>query len=765
MTRIRRRHFLAVCLLLAIFSSLAPARSCGPFRSEVKFTYSLHPDFPLGIYAAGNLGIVNEAYARSYLVVAYRYLNGKPLSVPEQKSVLNLWHFRLGQNDDELERSATEWEHEQQSIMGEDAQKSDTLTEYAGGATYYDYQNCPADAFRFASRNLRVLSTKYGGTSKEVKDWTRAQNEVFCNCSQGYHDKEVIPSELPKTAAPDLRKYRAYQIASADFYAGNYDSAIEKFNAIGKDLNSPFKDLAPYLAVRATIRKATLGKEPSTKPLQQAAIRLVQIMKTTRSAMVKSASELTSTYLKLRLNPRTLLVELGTSISAVQGENIGQQIYYYTSAFDTVTGEAEYYDTTGTAEDQIKEFKKISPPLRTVDLTDWISTMRGSGKDTVEQAYKRWSVTRKPHWLVAALTHIESNDPRTGALLLESQKIQKSSPAYLSVSYSVARILIAKGKVVEARALLDSIMKLTDLSPSTRNEFVGLRLQVCKDFAEVAKFALQSPAGVTSEWKDVPDDLSKVINAGQYPTLRAVYAPMAVEFFNNEVPLKLLRTLSDDARLPSALKADVLQAVWVRAILLNNALVASSVAPALIKAAPATRIGVDAWLRSKSPPLRRFTAVYTLLKNPGMRPSITDGYGRVQPIDKIDDYQDNFWPAGTYEDKYEDYLENEKKQRAESPGEDLSGCLTSAEKEEGIKENRTLERIGAAPDYLCLAVLAAARDLPNDPRIAEALHLAVKSTRFGLKTDKTSELSKECYQVLHRKYARSGWAEKTKFWY
>ncbi|MEZ5361288.1 MAG: hypothetical protein R2748_02825 [Bryobacterales bacterium] len=44
------------------------------------FTFEQHPDLPLRDYAAGRLGLLAPTYARSYLYVAYRWMDGAPMS-------------------------------------------------------------------------------------------------------------------------------------------------------------------------------------------------------------------------------------------------------------------------------------------------------------------------------------------------------------------------------------------------------------------------------------------------------------------------------------------------------------------------------------------------------------------------------------------------------------------------------------------------------------------------------------------------------------
>jgi hypothetical protein len=45
---------------------------------------------------------------------------------------------------------------------------------------------------------------------------------------------------------------------------------------------------------------------------------------------------------------------------------------------------------------------------------------------------------------------------------------------------------------------------------------------------------------------------------------------------------------------------------------------------------------------------------------------------------------------------------------------------------------------------------------PNDPRVPEALHFAVRVTRCGCTDDETSQWSNKAFQLLHRRYAKSG---------
>ncbi|MBY0549596.1 MAG: hypothetical protein K2W95_20125 [Candidatus Obscuribacterales bacterium] len=761
MTRNPRWSRAAVLSLLILLGAPAlKVAACGPSYPVLTFSYGVHPDLPLSKFAAGDLGIIDHGMARSYYVVAYRYLTGKPLSQVEQKAVVALWHLRLGEDDPELIGALKSWIEEQKRVLGLDAQKTLPYSDYALNSHYLNYQNCSADSFKFAVKNLHDIGKKFGDQSRELKEWTRAQNEVFCNCPFSYDKKAIIPNALPVSSPALLRAYRNYQIASANFYGDRFDKAIEQFNAIASDTRSPFKDLAPYLSVRTMIRKATLSDEINKDLLKEASSKLSQLVGTTQSTVVKSAAPLTNNYLKLQLNPVSWLPELGKTLSSTTlGGTFGNTLYYYTSAFDTVAGDndCDYSDKNVLQ----KQFDKLPLSIRSDDMTNWIAVMRGEGANAVNESFNKWNSSKQPQWLIAALIKADAKSPQAQTLVSAASKIAKSSPAYLSVNRQVARILIETGKKTAARAKLDKLLRTPNLPPSSFNDLTNLRLRVCSNFAEFAKVALLAPAGVVDSMSGElpPEDFFKFEKLSKYPALRLAYEPDALYLFNYGTAIAQLQELLKDPRLPPALRIELLRSVWVRAILLNNSAVALSTAPALAKATPSMSATVNSWLSAKTPAERKLAMAYLMLRNPGMSPYIYPDYGRNTPVDKIDDYQNNWWPQ---KDEYGAEKENAPLKALLSSLED---CLTPVQRQAAAKENKALTAVGPAPDYLCSLALAAARDLPGDSRIPELLHLAVKSTRYGTTTGQTSELSKRCYQLLHRKYPSSSWAKKTKFWY
>src|SRR5579871_3761657 len=97
------RLFLSATVLLLYFGVAPILQSCAD--GPVPFSdFSLHPDVPLTKYAAGRLGIVHPTFARSYLIVAFRYFSGVPLTKDEQFGADLLWRMRVG-DESEIGRS------------------------------------------------------------------------------------------------------------------------------------------------------------------------------------------------------------------------------------------------------------------------------------------------------------------------------------------------------------------------------------------------------------------------------------------------------------------------------------------------------------------------------------------------------------------------------------------------------------------------------------------------------------------------------------
>jgi hypothetical protein len=95
----------------------------------------------------------------------------------------------------------------------------------------------------------------------------------------------------------------------------------------------------------------------------------------------------------------------------------------------------------------------------------------------------------------------------------------------------------------------------------------------------------------------------------------------------------------------------------------------------------------------------------------------------------------------------------------------------------GLVDQKELDRLAAipsAPETLTNRTLAWARSVSWfdrlmgwDRDVPEALHLAVRVTRWACRSDRVPHgpSSRRAYAILHRDYPDSEWARKTKYWY
>src|ERR1700730_14325573 len=78
---------LIILMLLAALCNPPEISSCGPFLPEAVFTQWSRPEQASGGFARGRLGILQPAYARFYLVIAFRYLSGAGLNDAERTAL------------------------------------------------------------------------------------------------------------------------------------------------------------------------------------------------------------------------------------------------------------------------------------------------------------------------------------------------------------------------------------------------------------------------------------------------------------------------------------------------------------------------------------------------------------------------------------------------------------------------------------------------------------------------------------------------------
>jgi hypothetical protein len=752
---------LALALILSV-SFMLPQRTqaCGPFFTDAIFVYSKHPDFPLENFAAGKLGVLTPKWARSYLVAAYRNLAGNPLSESEAKAIKSVWDDRLNlsweSNDDQWIKKWTEARKKVPGLAAPPEIKAYRNREKPH--QYESYLNCQQDAFENAEATLNERIKRLGADSEAVRDWVGAQDKVFANCGEG--------KQIPEAARSDqdalIRADRAYQIAAANFYATNFDEAKQQFDSIAQDKSSPWRDKAAYLAARSMLRKGSLvdKEEEGRTALAEAETRLNAVLKDKSATASHHASTRLLNLVRLRLHPEEKLHEIAhLLVKRDASPDFKQDVWDYTVLLDKFLGE----------DSEDAEAKKAQRPsgLTSDDLTDWVLTFEDSSAAASIHSLDQWEKSKALPWLVAAISKAPGQNPKAGALLSAAANVDSASPAFASLSYHSVRLLIAGDRASEARTMLDKILAgdRQNLSPSALNLVLAQRMTLARNMDEFLQSAQRVPAGFSddSDGREIPDDESSTKETTK--DAKVFFDLDGANAFNRAMPVALIEEAANSKALAANLRRDVAQAAFVRAAMIDDRITANQAAAFLQGMYPQLREFLTAYQKAATPDARRFAAVFVSLKFPGLRPYVSAGVGRTTALEEIDSYRDNYWCA--------------------QPPTPMSGSGAQGEGEEGkakpkpirapefLRSSQTLaatqfaalQALGTAPNYFCRIAIAWTEKNPADPRSPEALHLSVRSTRYGCTDDQTGRWSKAAYDLLHRQYPNTTWARNTKYWF
>ena len=131
-------------------------------------------------------------------------------------------------------------------------------------------------------------------------------------------------------------------------------------------------------------------------------------------------------------------------------------------------------------------------------------------------------------------------------------------------------------------------------------------------------------------------------------------------------------------------------------------------------------------------------------------------YPRLTPFQEIDNFHDNWWreDVGSSHGGWVTIDPN-----VLSIG--FPAVLNSAQKLRAAAEQAELRALGGASHYLPRVVLDWGKKHVADPRVPEALHLAVRAMRYG----SSNEWSHEAFTLLHKNYPNSEWANQTPYWF
>jgi len=773
MTRRIVRTMVILILVLVLALPIPPAYSCGFYPDEPVFIPAFGPE-DVAAFSQGKIGILLPTYWRIYLVSAYRDLSGVPLTPQEQESVVNFW------KDRQIEQERVFSNHPYDWMDGWLRARSQALKESAPDVAYFQpygtyigdsensgYYNCLPDSFRTAAETLQERQKQLGESSPYVADWLAGQDRVFANCGNDFLRKlahePFIPAEAASDAPALLRADRAYQIAAAHFYSGNFVEAAKRFSSIGEDAQSPWHSIAPYLAGRAMLREATINSQGTIHGIsdyEKAEAQFRRVLADPSRKEWHQAAERLINFIELRLHPAVQEQELAAALRAPDPTHFEQNLRDFDYLLNDCNVDGSCSNTAS---------KK---PVALDDLTAWIRTFQRKDPEGEAYALLRWHETHSVPWFAAAITNAHPGTSGVDELLSQARNITPNSPAFALTSFHRARILAEAGKTQEARADLDSFLKKSaqDLPVSSLNLFLSLRLFLARDLGEFLRYSVRVPAAAYGGGGDLgpaatPWRQSDYVRDPEFA--KGMLGDDARVVLQSQTPLRDLIRAAESKTLPDPVRRSIAQAAWVRAVLLNNGEATASVTPILKQLSPQLSKDLTQVLATPPGPQRRFVAAIAILRYPGLSPEVANLLPERGEVGKMDHYRRNWWSDQDAPEQIGRNLGEHDPLRILYPSGKMEvlGFEPPAGRARTAAEWQQLAQVPTAPNYLTSVVLAWAKSHPQDPRVPEALHLCIRSSRWGPVNDETGNFSKAAFEFLHKHFPKSEWTKKTPYWF
>jgi hypothetical protein len=739
----------------------------------------------------GNLGIVMARSPRPQLYLAWRLLHGQKVG-QAAGDALSMpccdppWRWRY----ESRENVGTDgWLKARKTVPG--LAEIGFLSTDRDGPNYTSVVNCFDEAFDTASATLKDRAAKYGAGSPGVKAWAETQDAVFQAC----HDPEAkLPAAMTNPPAW-LKADRAYQEAAFELYQGRNSDAAIRFAAIGKDKASPWRSLAPYLRARSLVRSAIVEKTGDSFAGARAAI--TELAKAPSGTFGQGEAVKMRHLLDFRDRPKQLMADLDKELAAREASpEIAVSFRDYATLYD----------------------KAIATP----DAMDWIATLRAQpnrtemdaaeGSGTVSaveakaraaalsRARARWTASRDPAWLIAALSLVDPDAPEAAELAAAAGKIAPDHPAWLSAQYHLGRLTLDKADPAATRTRLDGVLQRKTLSVSDRNVFTAQRAQVAADAADFTRLSLRKRLCADSDEKSGCVRGYWQADAVQPYGIYDGQAGAGTQGFGEDaravidrLPLKERIAFSRDARLPAQLRLDVALTNYARAVALSDHASVDGLAADLEKLLPQM---ADDWKRVRTTPVgpdKRFYEFFVLAKIPGIRVDLVE---YTRPEGTVAEFQ-QYWTDWII-------LAKGRPVAPDPPALALyqDGGVVGYEATDGATDLTCLGEcgLGAAPLRLPNFVQALARQAtaergyfvrikasdepppampvggvaaweemlvyaaanPKNAQVPEALYWLVRVGRYG---GTHNHSGKRAFQLLHKTYPTSTWAKRSPYFY
>lgn len=754
-------------LLLATLLTATPARASGggyvlPFPLDPYGGRMAEQD---AFYGEGHLGVLLAQAPWSRLFAAWRMLHGRKVGLEAGRRLALPCCDADGSDD-----ITKEWRAARMDVPG--VTKLDNITVYRQVGDFFAVQTCFADAFATAARTLRDRIAARGATDPAVAAWLTGQDAVFVACHQ---DIELPP--LPGGAPAWLVEDRAYQQAARALYERHFPEAETRFGDIAVDPASPWRPLAPCLAARAAVAAAIPSHDPAS--IAGARTRLLALAAADAPGHAGAAG--LAAALDFRTEPdarRTVLVD--ELLRAALKPTVAADFKDLRRLGQSPAGQPEFLDW-------LTVFGRIpdKPGDGWFEHYDTDNVWK-TDEDARAHAVERWTATKDPAWLIAAL-QATAPGPDAESLAAAARALPAADPAWLTAAYH--RIRLAPGEPADSARDLDAILARTDLSVTTRNLFTAQRAMVAASQADFLRFAQRVQACAPAEYGAAPTPQTCLaarfgIDIYHETAPEGRFGDDALATIDR-LPLEARGALAEDASLSAPLRLDVTLTTWTRAALMGEDATADRMARGLVTLLPAMAPEFSRFTQSPPGEDKRFAAWFALLKLPGAATHLVPGpmldekgeYVRPggdyqRPTGGVKEYE-GYWPDWIYAP-----IGSPPVAAYVQPGDIVcqnlcgsAGYPYRAPPFAAIRtelDRRERGRYAPASDRVANArhvwedVLAYVQAHPDDPRAPETLYQLIRVSRFGHGHARSSF---RAFRLLKSRYAATAWVRDSRYFY
>lgn len=422
--------------------------------------------------------------------------------------------------------------------------------------------------------------------------------------------------------------------------------------------------------------------------------------------------------------------------------------------------------------DELMSYALLPQFLRDDDLTDWLFTFQIQDETAYLHSFEKWRQNNSDLWLTTAIVKAKKTSKNLDILLEAAGKIKRSSPAFPTVAYHIARIYIEQEKQSEARKLLDEILIANlDLPISSRNLFVEMRMKIATGLDEFLRNSRRVPftfsdsgwsvtideviegqkSWWTSDYKMSKSEWDKQteerFSEHKHWEKREMFDAETVKIINEHFPLEVLLEAHKSSELPEYLREKLAIVIWTRAFLIGNESVLLKIAPEIIKIAPETKDFLDA----KTLQERKFAALFVLFKNEKFVPYLQSGFEEGYSSDS---FANGWWCAASDTDYDKDYKQIP---RAIPP---KPSFLTKQQSTLAQSEISKLRNVGDAPDFLANEAFEWLKTAPKDARLPEVLYIAYTANEQFKYSCVSYHMQEKIGDLMRKHFPENEWTRK-----